>query len=269
MPNIKITKVNQIKNVESYRGILAKEYDCFTGVSTDTRTVKEGQLFFALKGDRFDGHNFLEKAFENGAHGAVIDKTYKKLLIEKYNKYHLFFVDDTLKALQNLAVIHRKDFSFPFIGVTGTNGKTTTKEMICSVLSQKYTVCKNQGNLNNHIGVPLTVLGIGENCQAAVIEMGANHPGEIAALSGIAQPDHAVITNVGAAHLEFFGSLDKVAETKAELLEYISSRGTGIINGEDNLLMKQKGKAEKVITYGLDKAFDVYAEITGIDSYGC
>lgn len=269
MPNINITKVQQLKNVESNRGISNKESGVFSGVSTDTRTIKENELYFALKGDRFDGHDFLEQAFANGASGAVVEKAHKKALQEKYKTQTLFFVDNSLKSLQELASLYRMDISFPVIGVTGTNGKTTTKEMIYAVLSQKYKTCKNRGNLNNHIGVPLTVLDIDNTCQAAVIEMGANHPGEIALLSRIAQPVHAVITNVGAAHLEFFGSLKKVAETKAELLEYVSSRGTGIINGDDELLMSQKDKAKKIITYGLNTSSDVRGEITRVDSFGC
>ncbi len=177
-------------------------------ISTDTRKILPGSLFFALKGEKFDANAFAQQAIEAGAAYAIIDNpTYK--LNEKY-----LLVDDVLTALQDLARHHRRQLNIPVIGLTGTNGKTTTKELINSVLSQHYKTQATQGNLNNHIGVPLTILTIDKTHQVAVIEMGANHQGEIELLCTIAQPTHGLITNVGKAHLEGFGGVEGVKKGK-------------------------------------------------------
>ena len=267
MSKITIDELKKIKNIKFLENI---EYlESFKNISIDSRTIKKDELFFAIKGERFDGHNFLKEVFGKGAYGAVVEKKYTRKLSENFEGCRLFLVDDTLKALQELAYIHRKSFKIPVIAVTGTNGKTTTKEMTFSVLLKKYNTLKNQGNLNNHIGVPLTLLNIDEKCQVAVVEIGASHPGEIRLLCEIAQPEYGIITNVSRAHLQFFGTVEKVAETKAELLEYVNKRGTAIINGDDILLMKYKKKADKVLTFGLNENFDIFAKITNVDQYGC
>ena len=179
-----------------------------TGVSTDSRAVKEGSLFFALKGENFDGNDFALKAIECGARYAVVDR------VELAGEEGIIVVEDTLTALQSLARYHRSQFNIPVIGLTGTNGKTTTKELISSVLSKKYSTLSTTGNLNNHIGVPLTLLRLEKGHEIAVVEMGASNPGEIESSTKIALPTFGLITNVGKAHLLGFGSFDGVKKTK-------------------------------------------------------
>lgn len=202
-------------------------------ICTDSRNCPKNSIFFALKGDNFDANSFAAKALESGCVFAVIDD-------EKYaidDRYIL--VDNVLIALQQLATKHRKIVGTKVIGITGTNGKTTTKELIASVLSEKFNVLFTQGNLNNHIGVPLTLLQIKPEHDIAVIEMGANHLGDIKELSEIACPDYGIITNVGKAHLEGFGSFEGVQKTKAELYDYIFAHGKGIFINSDNLYLRE------------------------------
>ena len=241
-------------------------------ISTDTRKIVPGSLFFALKGDNFDANTFAEKAIEAGAAYAVIDNPQYQL----GDKYIL--VEDGLTALQDLARYHRTQLTIPVIGLTGTNGKTTTKELINAVLSQHFKTLATQGNLNNHIGVPLTILTIDDSHQIAVIEMGANHQKEIAFLSNIAQPTHGLITNVGKAHLEGFGGVEGVKKGKGELYDYLSksesrkvgksesngeqvgsffsSQGIAFVNSDSNALMEmqQARSLENVIYYGTESA---------------
>jgi UDP-N-acetylmuramoyl-tripeptide--D-alanyl-D-alanine ligase len=206
-------------------------------VSTDTRNIIPGSIFFALKGERFDGNKFALDALKNGCVLAVVDD---EALIDAEG---CIVVPDVLKALQNLARHHRKHLNIPVIGITGTNGKTTTKELVAAVLSKKYNVWFTQGNFNNHIGVPLTLLGIPPATQIAVIEMGANHVGEIAGLCSIAQPDHGLITNVGKAHLEGFGSFEGVKKGKGELYSFLKDNGGEIfINVDNSHLMEMIGE---------------------------
>jgi UDP-N-acetylmuramoyl-tripeptide--D-alanyl-D-alanine ligase len=222
-------------------------------ISTDTRKIVPGSLFFALKGDKFDANTFAHKAVEAGAAYAIIDKpqyaTGEKFLL----------VDDVLTTLQNLARHHRRQLNIPVIGLTGTNGKTTTKELINAVLSQKFKTLATQGNLNNHIGVPITILTIDGSHQMAVIEMGANHQKEIALLCTIAQPTHGLITNVGKAHLEGFGGVEGVKKGKGELYDYLkagspedekSERKVAFVNSDDNTLLEmQKARGLKEVVY--------------------
>jgi len=192
-------------------------------VSTDSRNLEKDAIFFALRGDNFDGNQFVLQAIENGAAAAVSDRT------EFSEHPQVWVVDDTLRALQQLARMHRKAMPAKVIGITGSNGKTTTKELIAAVLSKKYEVLYTRGNLNNHIGVPLTLLQLKPDTELAVIEMGANHQGEIAALSRLAMPDFGLITNIGKAHLEGFGGFTGVINAKSELFAYLDDRwGQGI-----------------------------------------
>ena len=180
-------------------------------VCTDTRDVKPHSIFFALKGDKFNANEFAEKAIADGCDYAVIDE-------EKYKKDHRFLlVNNVLKALQDLANYHRRQLTIPVISLTGSNGKTTTKELINIVLGQKYYTLATKGNLNNHIGVPLTLLNITDKHEIAIVEMGANHQGEIAELCSIAEPNYGMITNIGKAHLEGFGGYEGVVKTKCEM----------------------------------------------------
>lgn len=222
-------------------------------ISTDTRKITPGSLFFALKGDKFDANAFAQKAIGSGAAYAVIDNP-EYQLDERY-----LLVDDVLTTLQQLARRHRDHLKIPVIGLTGTNGKTTTKELINAVLSQHFKTLATQGNLNNHIGVPLTMLSINATHEMAVIEMGANHQKEIELLCSISQPSHGLITNIGKAHLEGFGGIEGVKKGKGELYDYLGGvgsglRGTGVafINGDDAVLMKMAGDRtlNNVIYYG-------------------
>lgn len=190
-------------------------------VTTDSRNCPENSIFFALRGDNFDGNRFAAQALQAGAALAVVDNP--DVIPPGDTRYVL--VPDSLQALQQLAAEHRRHFKAPVIQVTGTNGKTTTKELLATVLSQEYNVLYTQGNLNNHIGVPLTLLRLKpQEHNIAIIETGANHPGEIAALTQIVQPDYGLITNVGRAHLEGFGSFDGVKRTKGELYDYLKNK---------------------------------------------
>ncbi len=216
-------------------------------ISTDTRKIAADSLFFALKGDKFDANTFAEQAIAAGAAYAIIDNPNYQLG-EKY-----ILVDDVLTALQDLARYHRRQLTIPVIGLTGTNGKTTTKELINSVLSQKFKTLATQGNLNNHIGVPLTILSINSTHEIAVIEMGANHQKEIALLSSISQPSHGLITNIGKAHLEGFGGVEGIKIGKGELYDFLKADGgIAFVNGDDKVLMgmQQARSLSKLVLYG-------------------
>jgi len=202
-------------------------------ICTDSRIRTNGALFFALKGDNFNANAFAIKALENGCSYAVIDEP--EFAIDE----RFIVVDNVLSSLQQLAQYHRKQLITKIVGITGTNGKTTTKELIAAVLNQKYNVLYTLGNLNNHIGVPLTLLKLKPEHEIAIIEMGANHPGEIKILAEIACPDFGIITNVGKAHLEGFGSFEGVMNTKAELYDYISNFGKLIFINSGNKFLKE------------------------------
>jgi UDP-N-acetylmuramoyl-tripeptide--D-alanyl-D-alanine ligase len=195
-----------------------------SGVTTDSRKIAPEAMFIALKGENFDGNNFAQSALDQGARVVVVNGESdfaRDYLSRGDSSDRVFIVEDTLEALQALARYHRSHFNIPVIALTGTNGKTTTKELLSAVLSKKYNVTFTQGNLNNHIGVPLTLLRITEETEAAVVEMGANHPGEIALLMSIALPNFGLVTNVGKAHLEGFGSFEGVMAAKGEMYDYL------------------------------------------------
>jgi UDP-N-acetylmuramoyl-tripeptide--D-alanyl-D-alanine ligase len=197
-------------------------------ICTDSRNCPAGSMFFALRGDNFNANTFALTALKNGCAFAVVDE------VEYAVDERFILVDNVLKTLQELASYHRKQMKATVIGITGTNGKTTTKELLASVLKEKYDILFTQGNLNNHIGVPLTLLQLQPEHKIAIIEMGANHQGEIKALCEIAQPDYGLITNVGKAHLEGFGSFEGVKKAKAELYEYIAQHGKNIFIDKNN-----------------------------------
>lgn len=216
-------------------------------ICTDTRKITESCIFFALKGENFDANEFASKALDSGAAYAVVDDE-RCVISDKY-----LLVEDVLTTLQQLSAFHRQKLKIPVIGITGTNGKTTTKELINSVLSQHCKTYATQGNLNNHIGVPLTLLSIRPDCNIAIIEMGANHQKEIEFLCSLAQPGYGLITNVGKAHLEGFGGIEGVKIAKGELYEYLSkTNGTVFINTDNPLLvdMSRDRNVKNVIRYG-------------------
>lgn len=216
-------------------------------VTTDTRNCPDGSMFIALKGETFNGNAFAKQALEKGCRYAVVDEK------EYTDSENIFFVDNCLKILQDLAREHRRQMGTRIIGITGTNGKTTTKELIATVLQKKYNVLYTQGNLNNHIGVPLTLLNLTKEHELAVVEMGANHPGEIRTLVNIAEPDCGLITNVGKAHLEGFGSFEGVVKTKSELYDYLRAKKDAFIFlDKDNEVLCQSSSGLENIGYGME-----------------
>jgi UDP-N-acetylmuramoyl-tripeptide--D-alanyl-D-alanine ligase len=230
-------------------------------VSTDTREIKAGSIFFALKGENFNGNRFAEQALKSGAAYAVVDEK------EYVSDERCILVEDVLTSLQALAAHHRKTLGLPVIAITGSNGKTTSKELIHAVLSSKMNVLATRGNLNNHIGVPLTLLSITEDHELAIVEMGANHQGEIAMLCKIADPDYGVITNIGKAHLEGFGGIEGVKKGKGELYDYIhEKKGRLFVHGDDDVLISLAGSTEKT-TYGTRKLYDIVGAISSNDKY--
>jgi len=225
------------------------------GVSTDTRADLDNRLFFCLKGPNFDANEFVQEALEKGALAVISDD------VKHRGKEGVIVVNNSLEALQELAIRHRKSFSFPVFGLTGSNGKTTNKELIHAVLAKKYRTYATKGNLNNHIGVPLTILDIGDDAEFAVIEMGANHQGEIRELSKISDPDYGMITNIGKAHLEGFGGLEGVKKGKKELFDHIRAKGAKLfVNGDDQVLMEISEGIERTL-FGSDTSFFVSGKI--------
>jgi UDP-N-acetylmuramoyl-tripeptide--D-alanyl-D-alanine ligase len=228
------------------------------GYSIDSRTIGAGELFFAVKGERFDGHDFVDAALKKGAVAAVV----RNDQFHRYSeKERLLAVDDTLAALQMLATAVRKLWGKPLVGVTGSAGKTTTKEAIAHVLGTRFRVLKSEGNFNNHFGLPLMLLKLHPEHDVAVIEMGMSHSGEIRALAKIAQPEIGVVTNVAPVHLEFFDSLAGIARAKYELIESLPGNGTAVLNADDEYV-SQFGRdfKGKVLTYGTKETADVRAE---------
>ena len=236
-------------------------------VTTDSRNCPAGSIFFALKGESFDGNAFAARALEQGCAYAVIDEPQ----YADAGNPRLILTDDVLKTLQQLATFHRRHLGTRIIGITGTNGKTTTKELVSTVLMQKYRVLYTQGNFNNHIGVPLTLLRLTSEHDIAVVEMGANHPGEIKTLVNIVEPNFGLITNVGKAHLEGFGSFEGVIKTKGELYDYLRQRkdSTVFINN-DNPYLNGIADDLNLIRYGRPSEKDdllVSGEVTVCDPY--
>ena len=227
-------------NIQELHQIFLKS----NGVCIDTRKIIKNSIFFALKGKNFNGNEFAVAALKNGCNYAVIDE------IKFQEDERFIFVDDVLNCLQQLSNFHRKKLKCPVIGITGTNGKTTTKELIFAILNRKYKTVATQGNLNNHIGVPLTLLSTPIETEMLIVEMGANHPGEIDFLSKIIQPNFGIITNIGKAHLEGFGGYEGVIKTKSELYQYIEkTNGKLFVNSDDDLLLSLSKYSERII-YG-------------------
>lgn len=231
-------------------------------ISTDTRQISKDSIFFALKGASFNGNEFAPTALEKGAAYVVVDDPRLK---EKSPSY--IFVDDVLQALQELARYHRRTLGLPVLAITGSNGKTTTKELLSAVLSKKFNLLYTLGNLNNHIGVPLTLLRLTKEHEMAVVEMGANHIGEIDMLCKIAEPDYGLITNIGRAHLEGFGSPQGVIKAKSEMYRHIKAHGKAVfVNSNNDLLMALSENIES-IRYGTGESNFVTGELLGADPF--
>jgi len=224
-------------------------------IVTDSRKIVPNCIFWALKGENFDANDFVEEVLEKGA--ALVVTSRKDL----EDNPKIYYTEDTLLCLQDLAKHHRLQLKAKILGITGTNGKTTTKELIHAVFATACKVKSTQGNLNNHIGVPLTLLSFDEDTDFGVVEMGANHPGEIKSLCEIAEPNFGIITNIGIAHLEGFGSLENLVKTKAELYDYIINKKGTIFQNSDNKILKEITNYSKIITYGTNSDVDTIGKI--------
>lgn len=251
--------------MENVIEVLYSAYKQSQKVTTDSRCITPGCIFFGFKGEQFDGNAFAAKALEQGAAYCVIsDERYR-------TDDRCVVVDDVLATLQELARWHRGQLEIPVVGITGTNGKTTTKELVHAVLSKKYRTSATVGNHNNHLGVPLTLLDIAPEAQLAIVEMGANHPGEIETLCGIADPDFGLITNVGRAHLEGFGGFEGVVRTKTELYRHLSAKGgMAFVNADNARLMEESARLAqglKTTTYGACMEAGVKGSLVGCDPY--
>ncbi len=230
-------------------------------ISTDTRKLLKGSLFFALKGQNNNGNKFAGQALDNGVSYAIIDEK------EYYSGDKTILVDDVLTCLQKLAAYHRSQLKIPVIGITGSNGKTTTKELTCAVLSEKYRTFATQGNLNNHIGVPLSILQITPEHEIAIIEMGANHIGEIHDLCQISQPDYGMITNIGKAHLEGFGNYENVIKAKTELYRDIERRNGLVFINNNNNTLKINAQNIRQYSYGTNQHADIHTTFIVANPY--
>ena len=231
----------------------------FGGVTTDTRKVEEGMLFVALKGEKFDGHDFIAEATKKGAIGAIVNKDYDVSRLEDV-EIDILAVNDTLKAYQDLAKLWRSKFSIPVIGITGSNGKTTTKDLTAAVLSGKWNVLKTQANFNNEIGLPMTLLQLNKLYDVAVVEMGMRGLGQIKLLTDIAKPTIGVITNVGETHMELLGSIENIAKAKSEMAQAIEIDGKVVLNADDEHVAKMHEVTKaRPIYFGINHAADVKA----------
>lgn len=242
-----------MNNIEKIYELYKKAYT----ITTDSRCITKDCIFVALKGEHHDGNDFAMEVANGGVAACVISD--RQGLPENER---LFVVNDSLKTLQELAKLHRERTNVTVIGITGTNGKTTTKELISAVLSKKFNIIFTQGNFNNHLGVPLTLLRIKPETELAVVEMGANHPGEIKQLTEIGKPNYGIITNIGRAHLEGFGSLEGVIKTKNEMYQHIAANGGTLFVNNDNELLVRLSDGIKKFTYGTTSNADIKGEMT-------
>jgi len=238
------------------------------GISIDTRSLKTNQVFWALKGPRFDGHDFIINALKSGSAAIVINKSHAHRVSAMGAP--VLVVRDSLKALHKFAAMYRRKFKIPVLAITGTNGKTTTKEMIAWILQQKFNVHRTWGNHNNHIGVPLTLLALNSSHDASIVEMGTNHPGEIAMLCAITKPTAGLITNIGRGHLEYFSDIEGVAREKMDLFRCLGSRGVIFLNCDDPRLPSFSGRKKTLWSYGLTniKKAKVKGRLLGLNPDG-
>ncbi len=239
----------------------------FSGVCSDSRSVAPGNLFVALRGERYDGHEFVDGAYEHGALAAIVDQSGAAAI---RSTIPLLIVDDTTVTLGALAQAYRLKFTIPVLGIAGSNGKTTTKEMITAVLETKYKVVSTPGNLNNHIGVPQTLFKIERRHHVAVIEMGTNHPGELALLCSIALPTMGLITNIGREHLEFFGSVDGVEEEESTLFRHLpQAKATAFVNHDDARVLRRVPRGVRTVTYGMKRGANIRGRIVDHAASNC
>ena len=259
MENKKIT-VEKILEICSGKLILGDQNTEIVSYSKDTRTIKKGDLYLGIKGENTNGNLYVEDAFQNGAIGCIVDDEIDENILKKHNNKVIIKVENTIKAIQQLAKYKRSLYNIPVIAVTGSVGKTSTKDIIANVVSQEYKVLKTEGNFNNHIGLPLTLLKLKDHT-AVVIEMGMNHFGEISLLTDIAKPTGCVITNIGTSHIGNLGSRENILKAKLEILEGLQEGGFVLINNDNDLLnnwAKQNNK-NKIYTYGIENESDYVA----------
>jgi UDP-N-acetylmuramoyl-tripeptide--D-alanyl-D-alanine ligase len=253
--------VEEVTRITRGKLLWGEPKGAFHGALIDSRAAKGGELFFPLKGEKADGHNFILDALQNGAQGSLLERD-KLFLLNKGmipDGKVVIVVEDSIHSLQNLASYHRNKLSIPLIAVTGSSGKTTTKDLIASVLSIRYNVLKTEGNLNNHLGLPLMLLRLGEEHQAAVMELGMSGLGEIALLTSLSKPAFGVITNIGEAHLGLLGSIDNIAKAKGEMLETMGPQGKALLNGDDPFLRAMGDKFGNSFYYGFEKGVNLRA----------
>jgi len=236
-------------------------------ISTDSRTLKRGELFVALRGENFDGHNFVESAAKAGAAGAIVDSTWKGKVPENFA---LILAKDPLQAYQKLAANYRRSLLLKVVAITGSNGKTSTKDFAAAVLARGFRVTKTEGNFNNHVGLPRTILEATSQDEVAVWEIGMNHPGEVAALAKLAAPDVAILTNIGVAHIEFMGSREAIAAEKGALMEAVDAQGTVVLNADDPFTpgMAARTRAKVILagtTAGTIRASEISQSGSGTD----
>jgi len=270
MKNISLRDIQQLTNVEVLNMELFKQRRV-SGISTDSRNVVNNDIFFALRGETFDGHDFLDNVMLRDVTAIVVRQEWSK---KNYERIRLFpcaciVVPDTIIALGELGRIYRRKFDLPIIAIAGSNGKTTTKEMITAVLRTKYTVLSTEGNLNNHIGVPMTLFRLAAEHDVAVVEFGTNHFGEIQYLCNLAEPTDGVITNIGKEHLEFFGDEHGVAKEEKELFRFLENRnGYAFVNVDDPVLRDEKNQLKKYLSYGTTSTADIRAQDVHINELG-
>ena len=239
--------------------------------SIDSRDFREGKMFIALRGERFDAHQFIEDVVRQGARGVVVDNRWFQANKARARQLPVvvIVVRDTLDFLQQLAAWNRRQFAIPVVALTGTSGKTTTREMIANVLGTQYRTLRNRKNENNQIGVPLTLLHINPNVEAAVVELGTNQPGEIPVLARWTAPTHALVTNIGPGHIGYFGSLDAIYREKTALLDATPSGGMIFLNTDDPLLARYHREGVEIVTVGTQPTNDVWGTIVSVDDHGC
>ncbi|NSW90514.1 MAG: UDP-N-acetylmuramoyl-tripeptide--D-alanyl-D-alanine ligase [Firmicutes bacterium] len=252
--------------IEATKGKLVSGSDDteFLNISTDSRSIRSGELFIPIKGERFDGHDYIEDALRSGGAGTITQRDITDIVKGNreaaFEKKVIIKVDDTLKALKDLALYYRQKFKIPFVGITGSVGKTSTKDMVACILMQEYNVLKTQGNFNNEIGVPLTIFKLEPYHEAAVLEMGMSGLGEISSLTSIVRPQIAVITNIGMSHIGKLGSRQNILKAKMEIVEGVPRNGLVVLNGDDNLLYGLKGFLNRrTVYYGMDEGVDYQA----------
>jgi UDP-N-acetylmuramoyl-tripeptide--D-alanyl-D-alanine ligase len=264
MFDVKLNDFTQLSSAEFY-GFPQNRKEA-AGLCTDSRIIQNGEIFWALKGERFNGGHYLKDIAPKAAY-AVIDAQFPKEDIP--NGLPCIIVPDTLLALQEIAAVHRKKFQYPVIALTGSNGKTTTKEMIAEIISQKYPTHKTPGNYNNHIGCPLTLLGMTHLHEAAIVELGTSHPGEISTIAKLTKPDIALITNIGGAHLEFFSSESELAKEKLSLFNNVKRGGTIIINKDDKQVRHFNNDKLRAVKTSANSNADFFATDIKINKRGC